>query len=199
MADKGRGKEKLLTTDKDRVKGGKVSKSRSKLHPRRPRHTGPSLIRSPTSLSPVSHAAAPPSTSHVAPPHGTSHFAAQPRTSHARPSNGTSHVAPQSGTSRVRIPFGASHSAPPIGTYHTAPPTGTSHFTPPLGTSHVTRAPGTSHITPPPSIRGVDSPCNSQPSFSNEELNMETSETAVASETQSNDGKPILYLEGKGY
>jgi len=65
-------------------------------------------------------------------------------------------------------------------------------------TSQVASLPSTSYVTPPPSIRGVDSPSVSQPSHL-EEPTLGTGETITASETQSNVGKIILFLNGKGY
>ncbi|KAL2322785.1 hypothetical protein Fmac_027164 [Flemingia macrophylla] len=50
--------------------------------------------------------------------------------------------------------------------------------------------------TPPPSVEGVHSPCTSQPRNSDVGL---THRSFVALETEINDGKPILYLDGQGF
>ncbi|KAG5093990.1 hypothetical protein JHK84_049578 [Glycine max] len=54
----------------------------------------------------------------------------------------------------------------------------------------------TSDVTPPPSIQGVHSPCTSQPTNSDAGRTLRSS---IALETQSNDGKPILCLDGQGF
>ncbi|RDX82182.1 hypothetical protein CR513_37057, partial [Mucuna pruriens] len=54
----------------------------------------------------------------------------------------------------------------------------------------------TSDMTPPPSMEGVHSPCTSQPPNSDAGRSRRS---FVELEAQSNDGKPILYLDGQGF
>lgn len=140
----------------------------------------------------TSQVAPPPKASHVA-PSSTSHAAPSFRTFHATPPSSTSRIAP-SRTSHVTL----SHVAPPLRTSATAPSHRTSHVIPARRTSHVTRLPRTSPVTPP-STRGVESPSNSQSSHSEGAHTPGSSETIVASETQSNGGKKTLYLDGQGF
>lgn len=53
-----------------------------------------------------------------------------------------------------------------------------------------------SDVAPPPSMEGVHPPCTSQPT--NTDAGRACRSFAVL-ETQSNDGKQILYLDGQGY
>ena len=54
----------------------------------------------------------------------------------------------------------------------------------------------TSDVSPPPSMKGVRSPCTSQPTNSD----AGRADRSFASlETQRNEAKPILYLDGQGY
>ncbi|XP_058740826.1 uncharacterized protein LOC131613147 [Vicia villosa] len=162
---------------------------------------------------------APPSnTYHVEPPHKTFHVPPPPKTSRVPlpktsrvPPLKTSHAARPPNTSHAQTPYNTSHVAPPSSTSHVAPsrpfnvtrthvvpPTRTSTI-PSTSASHVTPPSRTSQDTPSPYIRGVVSPSNSQPSHSEEEHTPRSSETVVASETQSNNFKRTLYLDGNGF
>ncbi|XP_058729649.1 proline-rich receptor-like protein kinase PERK8 isoform X4 [Vicia villosa] len=159
---------------------------------------------------PSSVSRVPPSnTSHVEPSHNTLHVPPPSRWSRVPPSM-TSGVTPPPSTSHIPPSYNMSHAAafkksrvpPPINVTRprVVPPTRISSTTPSTSASHVAPPTRTSdHDTPSPSIRGVISPSNSQPSHSEGAHTPRSSETAVASETQSNNCKRTLYLDGNGF